>query len=178
MTLMLTRNFSEAEFFVHEQPPMAIRADKLPRVAGLCQWLRDLAGSAGFVNSYWRSPERNASVGGVDNSQHVLGEAADVSFPFMSLRELGSRVLDEVRGNRAPDFGQVIYYTDIGHVHISLPGATKRGEILVGTKKGGVRRYVPFTSLAQLPAIPSRTLGALLFVGLVLSSVFFFPALA
>lgn len=178
--MMLTPNFDEREFFIHETPPDNIRRDKLPRVARLCQWLRDLAGTPGFVQSYWRSPERNASVGGVDNSQHILGEAADVSFPFTSLRELARRAIAAIHTepSGAPEFGQLIFYVDTGHVHISVPGATKRGELLVGTKTGGVRRYVAFRSLAQLPAIAKGVATGALILATVAASIFFFPTLA
>lgn len=176
--MQLTRNFREEEFFIHQQPPEDIRREKLPLVAARCQWLRDLAGSLGIINSFWRSAARNASVGGVDNSQHVLGEAADVSFPLLSLRELARRAIASIDAGTAPEFGQLIFYTDTGHAHISLVGATKRGELLVGTKAGGVRRYVKFTSLAQLPAIAKAVSTAGIILAVVLSSVFFFPTLA
>ena len=41
--------------------------------------LRELYGAPLYVNSGYRSPEVNAAVGGVRTSQHLLGEAADIT---------------------------------------------------------------------------------------------------
>lgn len=176
--MKLTPNFDESEFFIHEKPPESIRTGKLPRVAALAQWLRDLAGTMGIVDSYWRSPERNASVGGVDNSQHVLGEAVDVSFPFISLRELARRAIAAMDAGEAPEFGQLIFYVDTGHVHISLVGATKFRELLVGTKTNNLRRYVPYRTLAQLPWIAKGIATAVFIIAALTTTVFFFPTLS
>ena len=43
------------------------------------QPLRDKFGSAIIVNSGYRSPAVNKAVGGVPTSQHVRGEAADIT---------------------------------------------------------------------------------------------------
>jgi len=175
--MKLTPNFDESEFFVHEAPPEEYRTSKLPQVAALCQWLRDLAGSYGVVTSYYRSPTRNDTVGGVKNSQHLLGEAADLEFPLISLREMGSRVQASKDDGSAPDFGQCIFYPDTGEIHISLPGATKYQELAIGLKVGGTRHYSELASLSQLPAVP-RALGFLVMVvGVGTAAAFFFPAL-
>lgn len=173
----LTPNFNEAEFFIHEAPPESIRVNKLPKVAALCQWLRDLAGSPGIVASYYRSPTRNASVGGVKDSQHMVGEAADLSFPAISLRELARRVQSNIDAGSAPEFGQVIFYPDTGETHVSLPGATKYRELAIGLRSGGTRHYSVLASLDQLPSVPKGL--AVLAIASVAGTVaaFFFPAL-
>lgn len=43
--------------------------------------LRELAGFPLVISSGCRCPEHNAEVGGVSNSQHVFGKAADVLLP-------------------------------------------------------------------------------------------------
>lgn len=40
--------------------------------------LREEYGKPIYVSSGWRCPSHNAEVGGVSNSQHVLGNAADI----------------------------------------------------------------------------------------------------
>lgn len=40
--------------------------------------LREMYGYPIYVTSAWRCPEHNIAVGGVLNSQHVLGNAADI----------------------------------------------------------------------------------------------------
>lgn len=176
--MKLTANFSESEFLIHETPPDSIRSMKLPAVASLCQWLRDLAGSYGVVTSYFRSPARNAAVGGVNNSQHELGEAADLEFPLVSLRVLASRVQSELDAGRAPSFGQVIFYPDTGEVHISLRGATKFHELAIGKAvAGGPRQYSALSSLDQLPNVPRAASMLAMVVGVGLTVAFFFPAI-
>lgn len=175
--MKLTENFDESEFLIHEAPPEDYRLNKLPQVAALCQWLRNLAGSYGRVTSYYRSPERNAKVGGVKNSQHELGEAADLEFPLISLRELAARVQSSLADGSAPEFGQVIFYPDTGETHVSLPGATKVQELAIGITEGGTRHYSVLESLAQLPAVPKGAVVAIIAVVVGTVTAFFFPAL-
>lgn len=177
MSRQLTRNFSEDEFFIHEAPPEDIRAEKLPAVADLCQWLRELAGSYGIVTSYYRTPARNEKVGGVSDSQHMVGEAADLEFPLISLRELASRVQSNLEAGSAPAFGQCIFYPDTGETHISLPGATKYQELTLGSKVGGTRRYSVLASLDQLPSTPKALVWLVVAIGVGTATAFFFPAL-
>lgn len=173
----LTANFNEGEFFVHEAPPEDYRVNKLPQVAKLCQWLRDLAGSPGYVASYYRSPTRNANVGGVKDSQHMVGEAADLSFPLISLRELARRVQSNIAAGSAPEFGQVIFYPDTGETHVSLPGATKYREVAIGLRAGGSRHYSVLASLDQLPNVAKGLAVLAIAIPVGALAAFFFPAL-
>lgn len=43
--------------------------------------LREMVGGPLYLNSCVRCPTHNANVGGVRNSQHVLGNAADIAVP-------------------------------------------------------------------------------------------------
>lgn len=53
------------------------------RLRALCenvlQPLRDYMGEPVIINSGYRSPELNQKLGGVRNSQHLIGEAADIN---------------------------------------------------------------------------------------------------
>lgn len=155
--MKLTRNFDSSEFDVHEPWPMQYAAKRL-QLATLAQWFRDLAGVPGIINSAYRSPTRNASVGGADHSQHMVGEALDISFLGISDRELTSRLLAAERAGTAPAYGQFIVYEDTGHTHISL--GTKR-EKLVAYKENGVRRYRTIVSAADVPRVGQTTVQAL-----------------
>jgi len=66
------------------------------------------------ITSGNRSPEKNASVGGVETSQHITGEAADILCPHANMREVFEWL-------RTWWPGQVFYYSKKGHVHIALP---------------------------------------------------------
>ena len=48
----------------------------------LLDWLRDQYGKPIIINSAYRCPAHNAQVGGVPESAHVTGEAADIGCSF------------------------------------------------------------------------------------------------
>ncbi len=91
-------------------------------VTRVLQPLRTAWGRPLVINSGYRSPELNAAVGGVPDSQHVRGEAADIAAPDPLL------LAQTVVRNRLP-FDQMILYSTF--VHIShRPRGPQRGQIL------------------------------------------------
>ena len=50
--------------------------------------LRRILGKPIIINSGYRCPKHNAKIGGVTNSQHVLGTAADIRVPGMTPQEV------------------------------------------------------------------------------------------
>lgn len=82
-TLSLDRfsqHFAVSEFVCH---CCGKGADKIsPRLIELLEQLRTICGGLPIhINSGYRCPKHNAEVGGVPNSQHVLGTAADLAVP-------------------------------------------------------------------------------------------------
>ena len=77
--MKLTNNFSKAEFDCKcgcEMPKeVLINVQKL---ANQLQILRNKVGVSVKINSAYRCIKHNKSIGGVSNSQHVLGKASDV----------------------------------------------------------------------------------------------------
>lgn len=62
-------------------------ADKMDReFLSLLDECRALAGVPFRLNSHYRSPERNASVGGVKDSAHTRGYAVDIHCPTSGMR--------------------------------------------------------------------------------------------
>lgn len=152
--MKLTANFADTEFDVGERYPDQWRSSKLLELAALAQWLRDLAGSPGRVTSAFRSPARNAEVGGTETSQHKKGEAIDIVFPLASLRAIAEQVLAAKATGRAPPFGQLIFYADKGHIHASLATlGIRNGETRFSFVEGGRRLYPFLTAASQLPAL-------------------------
>lgn len=183
--MKLTANFSDTEFFRKSSLPIpdAIVQAKLPLVAGLAQWLRDLIQSPGYISSYYRSPDHNASIAGAsETSQHMTGEAVDLAFPLAAPRELAARVLDAWRAGENLRFGQIIFYPDDKHVHVSLPGATHRNEILLASALSpqGKRSYslLNESRLVALSKLPPATAAVLIAVLSIVAATFFFPASA
>lgn len=75
-----SEHFAVSEFVCH---CCGKGSDKIsPRLIELLEQLRaNIGGLPLHINSGYRCPKHNAEVGGVDNSQHVLGTAADVACP-------------------------------------------------------------------------------------------------
>ena len=75
--------------------------------------IRSRFGKPIIINSGYRSPEHNKAVGGVSNSQHVLGTAADIRpEDLKDLPEL-QKICDEMNPH-----GGVGYYNTFVHVDV------------------------------------------------------------
>ncbi|MDD2475164.1 MAG: D-Ala-D-Ala carboxypeptidase family metallohydrolase [Dysgonamonadaceae bacterium] len=75
---------------------------------------RDIFGEAIHVNSGFRSHAVNRAVGGAKNSQHLLGEAADIT----ALSRKGNKKLFEIiRDNLS--FDQLINEQNFSWIHVS-----------------------------------------------------------
>lgn len=86
-----SEHFAKSEFVCHCCGQGADKID--PRLVELLEQLRAKAGKSVHLNCAYRCPTHNAEVGGVPNSQHVLGTAADITIPeigFERARELVS----------------------------------------------------------------------------------------
>lgn len=82
------------------------------------------------VTSGWRSPRLNNAVGGVINSQHITGNAADIR-PYINkeITKLWS-IIQEMIDNEEIEPDQVIYYRRRGFIHISWD-AEPRKQIII-----------------------------------------------
>jgi uncharacterized protein YcbK (DUF882 family) len=77
--MQLTKNFSRQEFDSKDGAVMPENVlANIRIVAENLQVLRDELGRGIRVNSGYRSPEHNARIGGVKNSHHTHGRAADI----------------------------------------------------------------------------------------------------
>jgi uncharacterized protein YcbK (DUF882 family) len=77
--------------------------------------LRALAGVPVVISAGYRCPHHNQEVGGVPNSEHTRGLAADIRLPGFSLQqmyELATQV------PRFADGGIGVYYGDFLHVDV------------------------------------------------------------
>jgi len=75
----LSKNFSRSEFAC----PHCGEVEIDPLLVATLQRIRDKAGPV-VVTSGYRCPVHNEAVGGVNNSQHIYGRAADIYVPSMS----------------------------------------------------------------------------------------------
>lgn len=76
----LSEHFQDIEFACHH---CGQTTEMHPKLIELLEELRDSIGGIPLhINSGYRCPTHNYNVGGVKNSQHVLGTAADVAVPM------------------------------------------------------------------------------------------------
>lgn len=106
------------------------------------QPLRDAYNRGIKVNSAYRSPDVNASVGGVRTSDHCKGQAADIEIPGVPNAEVAQYLADNF------DFTQIIleFYTpgipDSGWVHVSYVEDNLKKQTLTATRQNGKVVYL------------------------------------
>jgi hypothetical protein len=95
------------------------------------------------VNSGYRAPEVNASVGGSKTSDHCKGQAADIEIDGVANGDLAKHIVDNYK------FTQVIleFYTkgipDSGWVHVSYDANNLKCQVLTAVKQDGKTVYLP-----------------------------------
>lgn len=91
--MKLTKNFSKSEFDSKDGSTMPVDVlHNIQKVANQLQALRDHLGRSITINSGYRSPAHNKRIGGVRNSQHVKGTAADIVVSGMSTKEVAKAI--------------------------------------------------------------------------------------
>ena len=107
--MRLTKNFSLEEMVRSEtaarlginNEPGTIPMENMKRLAeAILQPLRDAYGKPIIVSSGYRSPALNKAVGGVPNSQHQYGQAADIQAPRKCPKGEDGKTWDYKRENR------------------------------------------------------------------------------
>lgn len=112
-------------------------------VENVLQPVREHYGKGVKVNSGYRSPEVNASVGGSKTSDHCKGQAADIEIPGVANADLAEYIKANLQ------FTQLIleFYTqgvpDSGWVHVSYDPANLKCQALTAVKKDGKTAYLP-----------------------------------
>jgi hypothetical protein len=150
--MQLTSNFSLKELTVSETatrkgldntPNEAITANLKTLAETILQPLREHYGKSVKVNSGYRSPDVNASVGGSKTSDHCKGQAADIEIAGIANGDLANYIASNFK------FTQVIleFYTqgipDSGWVHVSYDANDLKCQTLTAIKKDGKTVYLP-----------------------------------
>lgn len=81
-----------------------------------------------IITSGYRCKKVNKLVGGVDNSQHMKGEAVDFWFPSFSKKETVAAFFEIAEEF---DFDQLIYYKKRGIIHISYNRDNNRHQVIM-----------------------------------------------
>lgn len=129
-----TKNFSYDELIASstakrlglDNTPGEEEKEKLRQLAeDILQPIRDAWKSPIIVNSAYRSEEVNKAVGGVKNSQHRLGEAADITIGGKERNRKLFNFIYKLINQGKIKVGQLIDEYNYSWVHISLPRKNK-----------------------------------------------------
>ncbi len=159
MSRALGPSFDAATYNDGGYPLSAQVLTNLRAVDALVRQAAAIVGSAPVITSAYRSPERNADVNGVPNSQHLDGTAVDVEWLGVPLTTVAKRLNAAIERGEL-EAGQVIYYppevdpSNKGHVHLSLPTRSSRNRQLIHTATS----YLPL-SAANWPAFGVVAVG-------------------
>lgn len=95
--------------------------------------LRAWYGKAIPVSSFYRSTELNKAIGGVSNSQHILGEAMDLD---AGSRDENLRLFKWIKNSKK--FDQLIWEKDGAWVHVSYKISGNRGQVINDPTSAGL----------------------------------------
>lgn len=110
---------------VDNTPPPAVKVKMNVLIGFLLDPVRAAWGKPIRVNSGFRSPVLNAMVGGVLGSQHVLGEAADITTGSPAENK---KLFELIRTKF--DFDQLIDEKDYTWLHVSFRAGGNRKMVL------------------------------------------------
>lgn len=107
---------------IDNTPNAQVEANLTKLIDAVLDPVRRIWGKPITVNSGFRCPALNAAVRGVANSQHLTGEAADIT---TGSRE-GNRELFEKISRSGVPFDQLIDESGYSWIHISYSGRNRR----------------------------------------------------
>lgn len=109
--MKLSKDFSLQEFQCHDGSKTIQVNYKL--VNGL-QLLRDTIGKAIQISSGYRTQEYNKSCGGIDNSEHLTGSAADIKIVGMTPMQV-AKAADKLKLFSGIGVYDTFTHVDVGH---------------------------------------------------------------
>ena len=99
---------------IKNTPPLQEAGNLKALAENVLDPLREWYGKPIYVNSGYRSPQLNRMVGGAPSSQHMKGEAADIT---TGSKAENKKLFDYIKSNLP--FDQVIDEKDYSWVHVS-----------------------------------------------------------
>ncbi|ADE57224.1 YcbK family protein [Aminobacterium colombiense] len=97
------------------------RCDIKPKLLSLLEKIRSLVGTPIFINSGYRCPTHNKRIGGVPNSWHTQGVAADIRQAKYSNNVFHSKVLRAYKDGKLSELGGLGLYNGRIHVDVHKP---------------------------------------------------------
>jgi len=99
MRIQITENFYLDEFECRDKSDIPLDVfNNILELTKEMQKIRDILGVSITVNSGYRSPGYNSSIGGASKSQHLLGKACDFTVKGMTPYEVADALEDMMQG--------------------------------------------------------------------------------
>lgn len=125
--MKLTNNFNSDEFACKDgnKVPEAYLPN-VKKLAANLQVLRDHLGKPIIINSGYRTPKYNKSVGGAPASKHLLAEAGDIRVAGMTSKQVHSEIQKLIAEGKMHNGGLGLYNT---FVHYDVRKGVSRWDL-------------------------------------------------
>lgn len=110
---------------IDNTPDQTITNNLIKLIEAVLDPLREWYGKPIIVNSGYRCEALNKAIGGAKSSQHMLGEAADIT---VGSKEENEKLFDYIKDNL--EFDQLINESDFSWVHVSYREGRLRKQVL------------------------------------------------
>lgn len=110
---------------IDNTPDQTITDNLTKLIEAVLDPLREQYGKPIIVNSGYRCEALNKAIGGAKSSQHMLGEAADIT---VGSKEENEKLFDYIKDNL--EFDQLINESDFSWVHVSYREGRLRKQVL------------------------------------------------
>lgn len=110
---------------IDNTPDQTITDNLTKLIEAVLDPLREWYGKPIIVNSGYRCKALNKAIGGAKSSQHMLGEAADIT---VGSKEENEKLFDYIKDNL--EFDQLINESDFSWVHVSYREGRLRKQVL------------------------------------------------
>lgn len=110
---------------IDNTPDQTITDNLTKLIEAVLDPLREWYGKPIIVNSGYRCEALNKVIGGAKSSQHMLGEAADIT---VGSKEENEKLFDYIKDNL--EFDQLINESDFSWVHVSYREGRLRKQVL------------------------------------------------
>lgn len=110
---------------IDNTPDQTITNNLIKLIEAVLDPLREWYGKPITVNSGYRCEALNKAIGGAKSSQHMLGEAADIT---VGSKEKNEELFNYIKDNL--EFDQLINESDFSWVHVSYREGRLRKQVL------------------------------------------------
>ena len=140
----LTRSATAARKGIDNNPDQEVEGNLLALCENVLEPIRKYLGQPLRVNSGYRSQKLNRVIGGSKRSQHIEGQAADITCTGRNAEVFNYAL-------KALDFDQLIWEFGTADepqwVHISFNEGNNRKEALIAYRYGRKTLYTPYNKL-------------------------------